>query len=199
MIVLITGGARSGKSKFAEQYAAHIGREGIYIATSEVLDKEMEKRVAEHVLRRKQSPIHWETEEAPLHLVDTLERIRVQSRSVRAKERVILVDCLTIWLSNCLLHQFGEEGQIEDESIDQDDYMRNLIEQLVSVLQKMDNPVLLVTNEVGNGVVPPYKLGRLFRDWSGWMNQRLAEISDHVFLVTAGIPIDLKAIAFRWE
>lgn len=190
LIVLVTGGARSGKSRFAEQYAARLGSEGIYVATAEALDEEMRNRIEQHVLRRSRSAFVWETREAPYELAETLEQIRVESRSAKARQRVVLVDCLTLWLSNWLLRT--ERDQPEKR-------VREKVEELVGVLGRMHNPVLLVSNEVGDGVVPEYPLGRLYRDLVGRANQRLAEISRQVFLVTAGIPVELKGQAFRFD
>lgn len=191
MIVLVTGGARSGKSHFAEQYAERLGTDGIYIATAETRDEEMKQRVEHHMRRRKATSFIWSTLEVPLELASELEKVRIQSRSQKAKKRVILVDCLTLWLSNQLLacSQMEEAEQVVDEAL----------EYLAEVLVRMDSHVLLVTNEVGNGIVPEYPLGRLYRDLAGKMNQRLATICDQVFLVTAGIPVELKSMAFKWE
>ncbi|WP_276355607.1 bifunctional adenosylcobinamide kinase/adenosylcobinamide-phosphate guanylyltransferase [Cohnella caldifontis] len=180
MIALITGGARSGKSRFAERYAAALGASGLYLATSEVFDAEMRKRVDRHRERRENSGFAWETVEEPFDLSGVL---------AAAGHPVILVDCLTLWLSNWLLRYENEE--------DPETLIWSRIEELTATLCGHAGTVLLVSNEVGDGVVPETKLGRQYRDLSGWMNQRVAEVSDQVFRVTAGIPVELKSLAFR--
>lgn len=191
MIVLITGGARSGKSSFAERYARQLGDEGYYMATAEALDTEMQERIDIHRRRREEeTDFYWRaTYETPLDLCDRLERIRVESRSDRSKRRVIVLDCLTLWLSNLLL---ANERRSDNELLGE-------MERLAEQLQCMIQPVLLVSNEVGNGIVPEYPLGRRYRDLAGRMNQRIAEISQEVFLVTCGIPVELKRLAFQLE
>jgi adenosylcobinamide kinase/adenosylcobinamide-phosphate guanylyltransferase len=204
MVVLITGGARSGKSSFAEKYAAHLSKEGLYIATTERIhkgmeqsrncieqsnaemeycDAEMKHRIMKHVERRNQSPLVWETIEEPYHLAERL-------KSLSKNEAVILVDCLTIWLSNWLIHYEGEEA--ESKTADK-------INQLVQALASFEGDLLLVTNEVGSGIVPEYRLGRQFRDLAGMMNQQIAAVSEQVFLVTAGIPIELKSFEYKLD
>lgn len=192
MIVLITGGAQSGKSKFAEQYAAKLGPEGIYVATMERGDEETKRKIERHVTIRNKAGFFRETREVPLMLADELESIRIESRSLRAQRRVILVDCLTMWLSN-LLHVEMEQSEHPEEAV------HAAVDELAETLKRMCNPVLLVTNEVGDGIVPAYPLGRLYRDLAGQMNQAIAAISDQVFLVTAGIPVELKSMAFRLD
>lgn len=178
MIIMVTGGARSGKSRFAELYAQHIGQEGIYIATA--------AHIAKHQSAHKASPMVWTTVEEPYELSEQLTDIRIESRSSKAKQRIILVDCLTLWLSNCMRAIEAEK----QEAAMQEKLVRDKLEQLFAVLQKMEHDVILVTNEVGDGQ---------FRDWAGLMNQQVAQISRQVFLVTAGIPVEIKSQAFRFE
>lgn len=180
MIVLVTGGARSGKSRFAEQYAARLGTRGLYVATSEVFDDEMRARVDKHRERRERSGFPWETIEEPLDLTGVLNASR---------HPVILVDCLTLWLSNWLLRCENEE--------DSDRRVLSKIEELARTLSTLESTVILVSNEVGDGVVPEYPLGRRYRDLAGLMNQQVAAVCGQVFLVTAGIPIELKSRAFQ--
>ncbi|MCC3376896.1 bifunctional adenosylcobinamide kinase/adenosylcobinamide-phosphate guanylyltransferase [Cohnella sp. REN36] len=182
MIVLVTGGARSGKSAFAERYAALHGREGVYVATSEALDEEMARRIALHRAQRERSGFAWRTVEEPLDLAGTLLRLR--------EKPVVLVDCLTLWLSNHLLR---EEGQADAEA-----RIEERMQTLAEALGGMKGCVILVTNEVGDGVVPAYPLGRVYRDLAGVLNRQIAAVSDEVFLVTAGIPVELKRLAFAW-
>ncbi|MBW5448017.1 bifunctional adenosylcobinamide kinase/adenosylcobinamide-phosphate guanylyltransferase [Cohnella sp. CFH 77786] len=180
MIVLVTGGARSGKSRFAERYAAHLGRSGLYVATSQVHDEEMRARVDRHRERRERSEFAWETVEEPYDLCGVLKA---------SSHPVVLVDCLTLWLSNWLL--YDERGE------DPESRIWSKIEELEQTLSGHGSTVIMVTNEVGDGIVPEYPLGRQFRDLAGWMNQRVAEVSEQVFRVTAGIPIELKSRAYR--
>jgi len=180
MIVLITGGARSGKSRFAAQYAACLGASGLFVATAEALDDDMRARVAAHRKERELAGFAWETAEEPLDLCGVLRASR---------HPVILVDCLTFWLSNWLMKWEREENRAG--------LLADKIGELAATLASHTSHVLLVTNEVGAGVVPEYPLGREFRDLAGMMNQRIAAVSDQVFLVTAGIPVELKSLAFR--
>lgn len=182
MRVLVTGGARSGKSSFAERYAATLADTGVYIATAQAYDAEMEARIALHRQQRSERGFVWSTREEPYALA---EQLRMEEASGSG---VILVDCLTLWLSNWLL-------QLEREP-DAEVKLEAKIDELVEAFASKQGPVLLVTNEVGYGLVPEYKLGRQFRDLSGRMNQRLAAAADQVFLVTSGIPMELKSNAF---
>ncbi|CAG7633249.1 bifunctional adenosylcobinamide kinase/adenosylcobinamide-phosphate guanylyltransferase [Paenibacillus allorhizosphaerae] len=180
MKVLVTGGARSGKSGFAEAYAARLGDRGVYIATAQAFDEEMEARIELHRENRRNRGFHWDTTEEPYALAETLRT---------ANAPVVLVDCLTLWLSNWLLRCEHEQ--------DAERLIEHRIDELADAFGSMEGPVVLVTNEVGYGLVPEYKLGRIFRDLSGRMNQKLARTADQVFLVTAGIPVELKSQAFR--
>lgn len=182
MVVLVTGGARSGKSSFAEKYAARLAERGVYVATSQILDDEMGQRIALHRERRVRTGFAWETVEEPYELCRVLRE--------REDAPVVLVDCLTLWLTNWLL--------AEEEAEDAERRVLARVDELVRVLESYSGRVVLVTNEVGDGIVPEYRLGRSFRDLAGVMNQRIAAASDSVFLVTAGIPVELKSLAFRW-
>lgn len=187
MVVLITGGAKSGKSSFAEKYAATLGPAGIYIATSPVFDDELRVRVQQHQERREMSAIRWDTIEEEYELNSVLKKL-AHDAGLRETGTVVLVDCLVLWLSNWLLR------------CEQDDAMERIkeqLEQLEMTLQTFPGTLLLVTNEVGYGIVPDNPLGRIFSDLAGIMNQRVAAVSDRVFLVTAGIPIELKSREFK--
>jgi adenosylcobinamide kinase / adenosylcobinamide-phosphate guanylyltransferase len=187
MIVLVTGGARSGKSTFAEAYAARLGSQGVYIATSPVFDDELRERVRRHRQRREQSPFPWETFEVPYDLAGFLRRLPTEP-AIGSGESVVLVDCLTLWLSNWLLRH--EREQPMEQTLEK-------VDELEETLRTFPGTIILVTNEVGCGIVPDNPLGRMFRDAAGIMNQRVAGASDQVFLVTAGIPVELKSRAFR--
>ncbi|MEG6522016.1 bifunctional adenosylcobinamide kinase/adenosylcobinamide-phosphate guanylyltransferase [Desulfotomaculum sp. 1211_IL3151] len=187
MIALVTGGTRSGKSAFAEKYAAYLGSSGIYIATSHAYDKEMEQRIQLHRNRRRDSEFSWTTVEEPYELAATLLRLGAEA-AVQAGNKVILVDCLTIWLTNWLLLA-EKEAEVSKVS--------SQIDALVNAVADFSGHLLLVGNEVGSGIVPAYPLGREFRDLAGWLNQRLAQVCGQVFLVTAGIPLELKSLEFK--
>jgi adenosylcobinamide kinase / adenosylcobinamide-phosphate guanylyltransferase len=165
-VVLITGGARSGKSRRAEARARSFPGRPVYIATAEALDAEMEERIAHHRARRGHD---WIEREAPLDLVQALGE--TDGGGAR------LVDCLTLWLSN-LLHT-GRDWSHEATL-------------LAAELQRQQSPVILVTNEVGLGIVPDNALARTFRDAAGLLNQAIAEVADEVEFVVAGLPMKVK-------
>jgi adenosylcobinamide kinase/adenosylcobinamide-phosphate guanylyltransferase len=166
-VTLVLGGARSGKSRYAEGLVdRHPGRR-TYLATAEVLDDEMAARVKTHRDRRDSD---WRTVEEPLELAHVLKAETEQGAAV-------LVDCLTLWLGNLL----GKERDVETE-----------IDSLTTALGQFGGPVVFVSNEVGQGIVPDNALARRFRDLAGILHQRLAEKADHVVFVTAGLPMKLK-------
>ncbi|MCL6459375.1 MAG: bifunctional adenosylcobinamide kinase/adenosylcobinamide-phosphate guanylyltransferase [Gorillibacterium sp.] len=195
MLIFITGGARSGKSTFAEKYATKLGQEGLYIATAQLYDDEMRERARLHHQRRAAAGFPWQVQEEPYALAElirgesTLEVV-AEAEQTQEQSKVILVDCLTLWLSNWLL-KLEAEGKIEE--------LETRINELVSALVSCSLPLLVVSNEVGGGIVPEYPLGRMFRDWAGILNQRVAAVSQQAFLVTAGIPVDLKKLAFSLD
>jgi adenosylcobinamide kinase/adenosylcobinamide-phosphate guanylyltransferase len=168
-IILITGGARSGKSKYAEERAAALGLRRLYVATAEARDDEMTQRIAAHQKRRRSA---WTTVEEPVQLVETL-------LAWRGRMDCALVDCLTLWLSNLLFR--GDENHVEEK-----------VEALVRALPLLDFPVVFVTNEVGAGIVPDNPLARQFRDLAGWTNQRIAAVANEVVLMVVGIPMVIK-------
>lgn len=202
MAILVTGGARSGKSGFAEQYAKRTasGAGGLYIATCQAYDDEMVDRIHRHQTDREDSGFHWETIEEPFKAAELLMELAIRynedRRTASANEQswsppVVLMDCLTLWLTNWMLRLEGESDEAER--------LTEEVSRLVRAIEQYPHPLLVVTNEVGDGIVPTYALGRRFRDEAGRLNQRVAAVSERVFLVTAGIPVDVKAIAFRWE
>lgn len=181
MAVLVTGGARSGKSRFAEAYAARQGTSGFYIATSQVFDEEMQERVDRHQERRQQSAFAWTTVEEPYELFGEL---------AMRPDAVVLVDCLTLWLTNWLLRY--------EHQVDAEKKVMAKVGELAELLEKLSDRIVVVTNEVGDGIVPESPLGRQFRDLAGWMNQRIAAACRKVFLVTAGIPVELKSLSYTF-
>ena len=166
LTILVTGGARSGKSSFAEKRIKQLGSSLVYIATSEIIDSEMEKRVAEHQARRGSE---WQTLHAPLKLTEALFETDGKGPC--------LVDCLTIWLNNLIFHN-------EDTVV--------ATKELIKVLEKRSDPVVLVTNEVGSGIVPENALARRFRDEAGRMNQIISQVADEVYVSISGIPLQIK-------
>lgn len=178
---LIFGGARSGKSAYAERLAAESGKEVIYIATGSAGDSEMAARIEHH---RKQRPAHWTTVEEGLALAETLH-------SWRAPQRVVLVDCLTLWLSNLLFSdgkQYPEIGAVELP----ERFHAERAALLAEVARADAGAVILVSNEVGMGIVPYGAISRAFTDEAGRLNQAIAAACDHVAFVAAGLPLTLK-------
>lgn len=169
MRTLILGGARSGKSALAERLASDSGREVVYIATAQAGDAEMAARIAHHRARR---PQQWLCVEEPLHLADVL-------RDHARDDRCILVDCLTLWLSNLL-------GDADMQGFERER------DRLLKVLPDLPGNVLLVSNEVGLGIVPMGELTRRFVDEAGRLHQAIAALSERVVLVAAGLPLVLK-------
>ncbi len=164
---LILGGARSGKSAFAESLVLKSGLNPVYLATGAAFDAEMEERIARHRQSRGEG---WLTVEEPRHITEAIKR-------EAAADRAILIDCLTLWLSNLMF----AEAEIEAET-----------ETLVDAILQASGPIVLVSNEVGSGIVPENALARRFRDAQGRLNRRIAEAVDQVILVTAGLPLVLK-------
>jgi adenosylcobinamide kinase / adenosylcobinamide-phosphate guanylyltransferase len=165
--VLVLGGARSGKSRWAQDLADRSGLSKILIATAQALDEEMQARIDRH---RGDRDLSWHVREVPLALPGAVARDS-------AADRVVLVDCLTLWLSNLIL---AEQDPDERTAA------------LTAVVRDVQGPVILVSNEVGHGVVPATPLGRSFRDAQGRLNQQVAAACDAVVLVTAGCPTLLK-------
>lgn len=181
MIELVIGGARSGKSAYAERQAADAGRRVTYIATAEARDAEMERRIAHHRARR---PAQWASVEAPLHLAAAL-------RAHAAPHACLLVDCLTLWLSNLFFAGAAARQAEADEAIDCP-LLAGETQALFDALPTLPGRILLVSNEVGWGVVPMHPVSRLFADAQGRLNQRVAALADRVTLVAAGLPLVLK-------
>ena len=166
-VTLVLGGARSGKSRFAEQLVVAAATSGTYCATAEAGDDEMAARIAEHRARRGR---FWRTIETPLAVPEAIAR-------EAGADRPLLVDCLTLWLSNLLLAEHPVEAAAA---------------QLCAALRYAAGPLVLVANEVGLGLVPETPLGRRFRDAAGRLNQQVAAEADRVVFVAAGLPLVLK-------
>jgi adenosylcobinamide kinase/adenosylcobinamide-phosphate guanylyltransferase len=170
-VALILGGARSGKSRYGLGLAARLPSPRLFVATCEPRDPEMEARIAAHQRERGSD---WVTMETPLQLVETLA-------GVQEGYGVILVDCLTMWVSN-LLQADPAKGSLQTAA-----------ERLMETLAETKTPTILISNEVGWGIVPDNPLAREFRDQAGWLHQRLAQLADLVVLVVAGVPLLVKA------
>jgi adenosylcobinamide kinase/adenosylcobinamide-phosphate guanylyltransferase len=178
---LILGGARSGKSLLAEKRAAESGLRVIYIATAEARDGEMNRRIAHHRARR---PAAWGCTEEPLHLATKL-------RELAAPDTCLLVDCLTLWLSNLLFAGKAAAQAEAGEAINCPLFTQE-VQNLIDLLPTLPGRVILVSNEVGWGIVPMHPISRLFADEQGRLNQAVAAVCDHATLVAAGLPISLK-------
>lgn len=181
MIHLIMGGARSGKSRYGENLAlSYFQNQNIechYIATAEALDDEMKQRINHHQTQRNESEIPWILHEKPLNLHNSLVEIA-------APNRLILVDCLTLWLTNELLFQQNKNTAIN--------VFADQKTKLLKTLKSISGTIILVSNEVGSGIVPLGNLSRQFVDEAGWLNQDIAQIAHKVTLVVAGLPLELK-------
>jgi len=194
----ITGGARSGKSHFAELLAAHAKRPVIYIATAQIWDEEMAHRVKKH---QQQRPSTWRLIEEPLNISDTLLQLKDE-------DGIILLDCVTLWLTNLLLagqaqpttpsSPTGEEFPLSPQN-DHDSFNNQLEPQILDIVKdvaqlarEIKPQVIFVSNEVGQGIVPEYPLSRAYRDLAGRSNQILAQSADQVYMVVAGFPMEIK-------
>ena len=173
-LILILGGARSGKSSFAQQLAAKANGNVIFLATSQAGDDEMAERISRHKASR---PASWRTIEEPLDLVGLLQ---IEATSAD----VVLIDCLTLWVSNILIR----DGDSAEEEV---------LKQIGGILDNYrqgNTSYIMVSGEVGMGLVPANPMGRAFRDILGRLNQELARKADKVFMLIAGIPVDIKSL-----
>ncbi len=179
--ILITGGARSGKSHFAQELALRSGKQVLFVATAVAGDEEMRQRIEEH---RRKRPAAWSTLEVTTHVGnEILQRI--------GGAQVVIVDCITLLVNNIFSRLTDQTGEPIDSSLAEKEVTREIGE-LVECLNRLDASFIMVTNEVGLGLVPANKMGRLYRDLLGWANQRLAEQADEVYLMVAGLPVPIK-------
>lgn len=169
MLQLILGGARSGKSRLAEKIALESGLNVIYIATAQPLDEEMQERILHHQESR---PREWQVIEEPLYLSEKLQEIDAQNQ-------LILIDCLTLWMSNLLLQDASE-------------LQMSQCQKLLTILPNLKSEIILVSNETGLGVVPIGNISRKFIDESGRLHQQIGQIAQKVVFCVAGFPIILK-------
>jgi adenosylcobinamide kinase/adenosylcobinamide-phosphate guanylyltransferase len=172
-MILILGGARSGKSGFAQRLAASTGEGVLFVATAEAGDAEMAARIAGH---RAERPGHWRTIEAP--------RAVARGLAETPPARVVVLDCVTLWVTNLLLDQDASWEAASRE-----------LDALLAWYRAQPVELIVVSNEVGLGIVPGDETSRTFRDWLGWFNQRLAAEADAVYFMVAGLPVELKSLA----
>ena len=176
-ITLILGGARSGKSSHAQSLAEESGKSVTFIATAQALDEEMSARIQKH---RAERPVNWETLEIPLDIASHAEQV---------KSDVVILDCMTLLVTN-LLMQF-----VKDDLVDESPFMlavQKEMDELLLTIREQKQDWIIISNEVGLGLVPPYQMGRVYRDLLGWCNQRLAREADKVIFMVAGIPTVIK-------
>lgn len=186
MLVMVTGGSRSGKSEFAEKYVLHYAEKCDYIATAEILDDEMAERVRLHQARRDS---HWVNHESPYKAEETFATLGQETGAV-------LFDCLTIYMCNLF---YGKEApSYERPFLERCDYVFAQIDKMLEAAKACGKLVVFVTNEVGSGIVPDNAMAREYRDLAGWVNQRVAEACDKVFFCVAGQAVDMKALAFKF-
>lgn len=171
MIIFVTGGARSGKSDFAQDMAEKIEGKRVFVATAQAFDEEMAERIQKHQENR---GTRWDALEEPINLGGAI-------RSILGQYKTILVDCLTVWMSNLLL-----------EYQDQNERISEIVDDFFSGLNESDETIIVVSNEVGMGIVPDNKLARDYRDQLGFLNQRMARRADDVYVLFSGIPVKIK-------
>ncbi len=174
-LVFVLGGARSGKSAYAQQLAARMGERVLFVATATAGDEEMAARIARHRAAR---PPHWRTLEAPVGVGQAL-------REQIGDAQVVLLDCLSLWVANLM-----GEGELPPDEVEK--RVQAELEDLMAVYEAHTASLIVVSNEVGMGLVPVYPLGRLYRDVLGRANQWVAARADQVILMVAGIPVPLK-------
>lgn len=176
-LTLILGGTRSGKSSYAQSLAEETGKSVTFLATAQALDDEMSARIQKH--RAERSP-DWETLEIPLDISTHLGKIKTD---------VVILDCMTLLVSN-LLMQF-----VKDDLVDEAPFTHALqkeMDELIAKIRTGKQEWIIISNELGLGLVPPYQMGRVYRDWLGWANQQLARAADKVIFMVAGIPTVIK-------
>jgi len=182
-LILVTGGARSGKSTFAEELVKKNGKKVLYIATANDFDDEMKHRIKKH---KEQRPTTWETLEAFKDFDNIL------NKHIADKD-VVILDCITIMVANIMYEGCDDWNNMTIMEIDKMEVMVNKeISSLIGVIREGNIPFILVTNEIGMGVVPEFPSGRVFRDIAGRVNQSLAKAADEVYLCVSGIPVKIK-------
>ncbi|MEG6615672.1 bifunctional adenosylcobinamide kinase/adenosylcobinamide-phosphate guanylyltransferase [Peptococcaceae bacterium 1198_IL3148] len=183
--ILVLGGARSGKINFAERFAANISENVANIVTAPITEEEMVRR--NHIYKVKR-PGHWVTYEETRNIVQLMDKLKDEPQ-------VILLDCLTSWLSNLLINSTTSSTGISWP--DKENYILKEVEKLGRLTENSLATIIVVANEVSWGLVPDNRLGKAFRDVAGAANQILAQYADEVYLIVAGIPIEIKSLAIR--
>jgi len=186
-LILLLGGARSGKSAYAERLAKQLGPRVLYVATAQIKDEEMATRIATHRLAR---PSTWRTVEVPLGVGTAVRAALATEHAVDA----IILDCMTLLVSNLILQGLSEDELDHVDETAAQNRIASELDDLLAVFRASNIPWIVISNEVGWGLVPPYPLGRAYRDLLGWVNQRLAAEADQVYLLIAGLPIEVKAL-----
>jgi len=184
-LILLLGGARSGKSTCAEQMAEKHGGRVLYVATAQALDPEMVHRIEKHKAQR---PHSWQTLEIPQGVAAVLKDKIAQAETV-------LLDCLTMLVSNLVLTVTDEESEPDETRATK--IVNAEIESLLTLIRENEADWIIVSNEVGMGLVPPYPLGRVYRDLLGWTNRKVAEVADEVYLLVAGMLLPLHELAIH--
>jgi adenosylcobinamide kinase/adenosylcobinamide-phosphate guanylyltransferase len=184
----VLGGARSGKSSFAEEIVTKLGGlDVIYLATSEVRDQEMAQRIKHHQSSR---PSEWATIEEPKNIGEVLADLK--------QGAVVLLDCLTLLISNLLLaEQDLKEKEYDFRGAEKEEEIITEVERIITVVKERGLTLVVVSNEVGQGLVPAYKLGRVYRDIVGRANQLVASQADGVYITYAGIPVEIKELGMK--
>ncbi len=181
--ILVIGGARSGKSDFVLELALRLDKPALFVATAEAGDEEMQQRIEKH---RKARPADWDTLEATMHVGN---RILQKAGEVQ----VVIVDCITLLVSNIIGQRSDKAGEQIDTSLVEED-VTNEIDELIECSKHINASFIIVTNEVGTGLVPANKIGRLYRDVLGRANQLLAQWADEVYVMVAGLPVKIKPV-----
>jgi adenosylcobinamide kinase/adenosylcobinamide-phosphate guanylyltransferase len=181
-LTFILGGARSGKSSYAENLALQSGHQVTFVATAQPLDEEMAARIANH---RRNRPADWQTREIPQGVGKAL-------LAEPPAPGVVLIDCLTLLISNVLMQIPAPESPAGEQAAASE--VNGETSQLLEAIQALPGEWIVVSNEVGLGLVPPYPLGRLYRDLLGWANQRLAANAERVIFMIAGLPMQLARL-----
>jgi adenosylcobinamide kinase/adenosylcobinamide-phosphate guanylyltransferase len=176
-ITLLLGGARSGKSAYAQRLAEEAGKSVTYLATAQALDDEMSTRIKKH---RSERPNHWQTLEIPLNIAAHVGEIRSD---------LVILDCMTLLTTN-LLMQFVTDDMVDEAPFTGAVYWE--VADLLNAIRTGTQEWIIISNEIGLGLVPPYQMGRVYRDLLGWTNQRLAREADKVIFLVAGIPMVVK-------
>lgn len=180
--IFILGGARSGKSTHAEMLAEELGGNSVlYVATAEAKDEEMRSRIERHQIER---PSTWQTLEAPISVSEGIQK-------VWDGQAVLLIDCLTLLVSNILLNGMNSNDPLVDPELVQTNVLSEM-ERLEKTIENLETTAIIVSNEVGFGLVPPYELGRVYRDVLGRANQYVAKWAGEVYFLVAGIPMRVK-------